>query len=131
MTRATGSFDISIGGQDTYEERDGGASLAHAWGGQTFSGDIDGEGDVHWLISYAADKTARLVGLQRIKGSVGGRSGSFVVEARADHDGSSSHGSWVVAEGSGQDQLEGISGSGSFDAPGGMKGTYELEYELP
>jgi hypothetical protein len=130
MTRATGSFDIGIGGQDTYEERGGGASLAHAWGTQAFSGDIDGDGSIHWLISYAADKAAHLVGLQRIKGSIGGRSGSFVVEALADHDGTSSHGSWSILDGSGDGELEGISGSGSFDAPGGKQGTYDLDYEL-
>ena len=130
MTKATGSFQVLSGSEDSYEDRDGGARLAHAWGNQAFSGDITGDGNVHWLISYAADKTARLVGLQRITGSVGGRSGSFVIETRADHTGKSSHGSWSIVEGSGGGDLAGISGTGSFDAPGGPNATYELEYEL-
>jgi hypothetical protein len=130
MTRATGAFDITIGGQDIYEERDGGGSLAHSWGEQAFSGDISGDGSVHWLISYASDKTARLIGLQRIKGSVGGRTGSLVIEATADHNGASSHGSWTIVDGSGTGQLAGITGSGSFDAPGGKQGTYELDFEV-
>ena len=109
---------------------DGGAKLAHAWGDQSFSGDITGDGNVHWLIAYAADKTAHLVGLQRITGSVGERRGSFVAEARADHTGKSSHGSWSIVGGSGTDDLRGIKGTGSFDAPGGPNATYELDYEL-
>ena len=74
--------------------------------------------------------TAHLVGLQRITGSVGERRGSFVAEARADHTGKSSHGSWSIVEGSGTADLGGIKGTGSFDAPGGPNATYELDYEL-
>jgi len=130
MTKATGSFDVLSGDEDTYEEREGGARLAHASGAQAFSGDITGDGSVHWLSSYAADKTAHLVGLQLIKGSVGGRSGTFVIEAIADHTGKSSRGSWSIIDGSGTGDLTGISGTGSFEAPGGPKATYELDYEL-
>jgi uncharacterized protein DUF3224 len=130
MTKATGSFDVLSGNEDTYEARDGGGRLAHAWGDQRFSGDVAGDGSVHWLISYAPDKAARLVGLQRIKGSVGGRSGSFVIEVSADHTGKSSHGSWSIVGNSGTGELAGITGTGSFDAPGGPTATYELDYEL-
>jgi hypothetical protein len=130
VTKAKGSFDVLSGDEDTYEEREGGARLAHASGAQAFSGDITGDGSVHWLSSYAADKSAHLVGLQLIKGSVGGRSGSFVIEAIADHTGKSSRGSWTVVEGTGTGDLEGITGTGTFEAPGGPTATYELEYEL-
>jgi hypothetical protein len=81
-------------------------------------------------MAYAADKTAHLVGVQEITGSVGGRSGSFLIEAIADHTGKSSHGSWSIIDGSGTGDLTGVSGTGSFDAPGGPKATYELNYEL-
>jgi hypothetical protein len=59
MPRATGSFQILSGNEDSYEERDGGGKLAHAWGDQAFSGDISGDGNVHWLISYAAAAWSR------------------------------------------------------------------------
>jgi hypothetical protein len=130
MPKATGSFEILSGDEDSYEERDGGAKLTHAWGDQKFSGDIRGDGNVHWLMSYAADKTAHYVGLQRIKGSVGGRTGSFVIEATGDYNGTSSHGSWSIIEGTGNGDLGGIAGRGSFDAPGGPKASYELDYDL-
>jgi hypothetical protein len=130
MTKATGSFEVLSGNEERYEVREGGARLTHAWGDQTFSGDITGGGNVHWLMSYAADKRARMVGLQRITGSVGERTGSFVMEATADHDGRSSRGSWTIVKGTGTGQLEGIKGSGSFEAPGGPMASYELDYEL-
>jgi hypothetical protein len=130
MTQARGSFEITSFNEETYEERGEGAKLTHAWGDQTFSGDIEGTGLVHWLMSYRSDKTARFVGLQRIDGAIAGRRGSFIVESSGDHDGAASHGGWVVVPDSGTDDLKGISGTGGFEAPGGMKVTYELDYEL-
>jgi hypothetical protein len=129
MPTATGAIEVRIGGEDTFHEGDG-PRLAHAWGEQTFSGDITGDGTIHWLNAYRPDRTARLVGLQRIDGTLDGRTGSFVIEATADHTGTSSRGSWSIVPGSGTGELEGIAGSGAFDAPGGPNATYELDYEI-
>lgn len=130
MPSAKGSFEITSFNEDAFEEREGGAKLTHAWGDQTFSGDIDGRGAVHWLMSYRADKTARYVGLQRIDGEIDGRRGSFIIEATGDFDGKASHGSWSVIQGSGTGDLATIKGTGSFDAPSGPNATYELDYDL-
>jgi Protein of unknown function (DUF3224) len=130
MAKAKGSFEVTSFNEDAYEERDGGAKLTHAWGDQAFSGDIEGDGAVHWLMSYGTDKKAHFVGIQRIKGEIGGRSGSFIIESTGGFDGAASRGTWSVISGSGSGDLASISGKGSFEAPGGPKATYELEYEL-
>lgn len=130
MTKANGSFQITSFNEDAYEDRGSSAKLTHAWGDQAFSGDIEGEGAVHWLMSYRPDGTARYVGLQRIKGEIGGRKGSFIIEATGDFDGAASRGTWSVIPGSGTDDLNGITGTGTFEAPGGPKATYELQFEL-
>ena len=130
MAKANGSFQITSFNEDTYEDRGSGAKLTHAWGDQAFSGDIEGDGQVHWLMSYRPDKTATYVGLQRIKGEIGGRKGSFIIEATGDFDGAASRGDWSVIPSSGTDDLKGITGSGTFEAPGGPKATYALDYEL-
>ena len=130
MTKAEGSFDILSGEETTYEERGGGAKLTHAWGAQRFSGDIAGEGSVHWLMAYGSDRTACYVGLQRITGSLDGREGSFIIAAQGEFNGTSSHGTWSIIEGSGTAGLEGITGTGSFEAPSGPRATYRLDYDL-
>jgi uncharacterized protein DUF3224 len=130
MAKAKGSFQITSFNEDTYEDRGDGRKLTHAWGDQAFSGEIEGEGAVHWLMAYRPDKTATYVGLQRIKGVIGGRHGSFIIEATGDFDGAASRGTWSVIRSSGTDDLKGISGTGTFDAPGGPKATYALDYEL-
>lgn len=130
MAKATGSFQITSFNEDSYEDRGDGAKLTHAWGDQAFSGDIEGDGAVHWLMSYRSNKSARYVGLQRIKGAIGGREGSFIIEATGDFDGAASRGNWSIIPASGTDGLKGITGRGTFEAPGGPKATYELEYDL-
>jgi hypothetical protein len=52
MTKATGSFEVTSMTEDPYEELDGGIKLTHASGAQRFSGDIDGDGAVQWLLLY-------------------------------------------------------------------------------
>lgn len=128
MAQATGTFEVTGGTEDPFDELDGGIKLTHASGTQTFSGDIEGDGAVHWLMLYRADKSAQFVGLQRITGTVAGRQGSFVLAAEGDHVAGSSRIRWTVASGSGTGDLAGITGTGSILAPGGVKGTYELQY---
>jgi hypothetical protein len=128
MTKATGSFELTSMTEEPYEELDGGIKLTHASGAQRLTGDIEGDGAVHWLMLYRPDKTARFVGLQRITGSVAGRHGTFVLAAEGDHEDGSSEIRWTVVRGSGTGDLAGISGTGSMTAPGGTKGTYELTH---
>jgi hypothetical protein len=130
MTTARGSFEVTAGTEDPYDELDGGIKLTHASGTQSFSGDIDGDGAVHWLMLYRADKTAHFVGLQRITGSIGGRSGSFVATAEGDHDGTGSTITFSIVPDSATGELAGITGDGSLVAKGGPSGTYELDYAL-
>ncbi len=131
MATLTGTFEITSMGEDTLRELDGGAKLSHANGTQRFSGDIEGDGSVEWLMCYLAGGGASYVGLQRIEGSLAGKKGSFVIQAVGRFDGGASSGSWAVIEGSGTGELEGITGEGRFEAPGGPNATYSLEYRLP
>ena len=130
MAKATGTFEVTSGGEEPYEELDGGIKLTHASGTQMFSGDIAGDGAIHWLMLYRTDKTAQFVGLQRITGSVDGRRGAFVLAADGEHDGTASRVGWTVVPRSGSGDLAGIRGTGRLVAPGGRHGIYELEYEF-
>jgi len=128
MTELRGSFDVTSWNEETYEELPGGGKLTRAAVEQAFSGDIVGEGAVQWLMAYRSDGTAHFVGLQRIRGTIDGRSGTFVVETSGGFDGTEAHGSWSVVAGTGA--LEGLRGTGSFRAPHGSHATWELDVEL-
>jgi hypothetical protein len=129
MPNATGTFTITSMGEEPYQESGDGPKLTRANGSQAFAGDIEGEGSVEWLMCYAPDGTARFIGLQRIAGTLDGRTGSFVIEAAGDHDGRQSKGTWNVIAGSGTGDLSGLRGTGTFEAPGGPEATYSLDYD--
>lgn len=131
MTKARGKFTVESGGEDAYEALDNGVRLTHAQGTQSFKGDIKGDGAVHWLMVYRGDMTAQFVGMQRISGRIGGRRGTVVLLAEGIHDGKGSRIKLEVVPGSGSGELEGLSGTGKLENPGGKTGTYELQYSFP
>ena len=128
MGKATGTFTVNGGGEQTIHEATGEPRITRVSGTQRFRGSIVGEGSIEWVFCYRADRSARFTGLQRIDGSIDGRSGSLVIESTGDHDGKGSKGHWLVVPGSGTGQLAGIAGEGSFDAPGGPEVSYALDY---
>jgi hypothetical protein len=128
VTTATGTFEITDWGEDGYREFEGGMKLTRANGTQRFTGDIEGEGSVEWLMCYSRDGTARFLGLQEISGSIGERTGTFVMEATGEHDGKQSKGTWTVIAGSGTRDFADLSGEGSFEAPGGPLVAYRLDW---
>ncbi len=119
MTRATGAFTVTGGSEQTIREVAGEARLTRVSGTQRFGAGIVGEGSVECAFCYRPDRSARFVGLQRIEGSIDGRSGSFVMESSGDHDGRQSAGHWRAIAGSGTGDLVGVSGE-----------PYLLDYEL-
>src|SRR2546422_10086072 len=60
--KASGTFRITSMEEDAYESLDAGGKLTRARGDQEFSGDIEGQGHVEWLMCYRKDGSGRLVG---------------------------------------------------------------------
>ena len=130
MSIVRGTFTVTGGDEQTISDAEGEFRLTRVRGTQRFEGGIAGEGSVDWVMAYAPDRSARFLGFQRVAGSIGGRSGAFVMESTGFHDGRSSVGTWRVVPNSGTGELAGINGHGSFEAPGGAVVSYELEYDL-
>ena len=127
MTTLRGEFAVAAWDENAYLERDGERKLTRASVGQTFTGDLTGSGTVEWLMSYGEDGTARFVGLQHIESDADGRNGTVVVETAGDFDGQKAAGSWTVVPGSGTGDLEGMAGTGTFEAPLGGTPSYTLD----
>ncbi|HUQ42706.1 MAG TPA: DUF3224 domain-containing protein [Candidatus Limnocylindrales bacterium] len=128
--RSKGIFEIAGWDENTYQELSRGGKLTEAKVSQKFTGDIEGEGSVIWLMAYNDPKTARFVGMQRIVGTIAGQKGTFLMTTDGVFDGATAKGTWSIIEGSGTEALAGISGEGSFEAPHGSKAEYSLEYDL-
>jgi len=127
---AKGTFEIKNWDEKTYQELERGGKLTEAKVTQKFTGDIQGEGSVVWLMAYNDPNTATFVGIQRVVGSIGGKKGSFLIETTGFFDGKTAQGDWSLIDGSGTDELAGISGEGSFGAPHGSTAEYQIDYDL-
>jgi hypothetical protein len=73
---------------------------------------------------------AQYVGLERVTGSIAGRSGTFVTSVVGAFKDGVAASSWDIVPGSATGELEGLTGSGHFEAPSGNQATITLDYEL-
>jgi hypothetical protein len=130
MTTAEANLTVQGWDEQTYDERDGAGKLTQASVQQAISGDIEGSTDVRWIMAYTSDDRADFVGIQVVQGTLGGKSGSFVVRSVGTFAEGVASGDLTIVDGSGTGDLESISGSGHFDAPMGDTATMVLDYEL-
>lgn len=129
MAEARGEFKVTGWKEETYAELQAG-KLTRAEVTADLAGDLEGSGEVSWLMCYRADATADYVGFLVIEAALNERRGGFVVESSGEFDGTRASGPWTIVTGSGWGELVGISGSGVFDSPRGGTTTYQLAYEL-
>ncbi len=104
---------LTIGSWDEgpYREWDSGAKLVKASVTGTFAGDIEGDGSSEMLMAYRSASSASFTGLQLVDGSVGGRSGRFVIQLSGTFEAGTATVAWTVVPGSGTDGLAGVTGS--------------------
>ncbi len=128
-TRATGSMDLKSWDEQPYSEIDGGPKLARASVTQSFSGDIEGEGTLEYLMLYQGD-SASFSGLERVVGRIGERSGSFVLQHNGLFEGDTARSTLSVVPELGTGDLRGLRGAGSFAWSHGQPGAITLDYDF-
>ena len=124
---AKAKFKIVSWEEEPYDEQDSGPKLTRAQVRQSFSGDLVGTGNLIYLMAHASETQATFVGFERVVGSLGGRSGSFVLQHTGAFDGEKATSEWEMLPGSGTGDLEGLVGSGGFSA--GHAAEHEMTFE--
>ena len=97
---------------------------------KTFTGDIEGDGQVEYLMMYRSDGSATFVGLERVVGRIGGRTGTFVLQRIGVFENGQAKESYSVIPGSGTGELHGLRGDGSSAVGHGMEHPFSLDYDL-
>jgi hypothetical protein len=97
---------------------------------RAFTGDIEGEGRVEYLMMYRDDGTATFVGLERIVGRLGGKAGSFVLQRQGTFEGGQAKESYSVIPGSATGELLGLRGEGTSAVGHGLEHPFVLHYEV-
>ena len=95
---------------------------------ETFSGDIDGESEVWALQVRRDDRSASMVSMQRFRGKLGGRQGTFVLQGSETVEGGRIKAKWFVVPGSGTGDLSQLRGEGGFEGDFGKGSDGILDY---
>ena len=129
-TKAQATATVASWDEKAYDEADGKPKLSKASIKYTYEGDLKGESSSEMVMVYVGEE-AEYVGLERMSGTLGGKKGTFVTSASAPSRTGCASTKWTIVEGSGTGELEGLTGSGTFEAPMGDQAKVEFEYELP
>lgn len=130
--QASGEFIFTKWDEKPYFEAEGEPKLTRASVANKFTGGIEGESTLEYLMVYATEKFGSFAGYERVVGKVGERGGSFVLFQQGTFDDTGTiTAKWSVVPGSGRGALSGLRGEGGFVAQHGDKATpYTLEYEV-
>ena len=95
---------------------------------ETFTGDINGESPVRALEVLRSDRSANLVSVQRFRGNLAGREGTFVLQGQEIVENGTVKAKWFVVPGSGTGDLSGLRGEGGFEGRFGEGSDATLDY---
>ena len=125
---ATGHIEVKTYVPSPFDQIADGPALVEIQVTETFSGDIQGEGTVRFIQAASGDGKASFVGIERVRGSLAGREGSFLLQDSGTLVSKEVNGSWFVVPGSGTGELRGLRGDGGFKAQLGQNATIWLDY---
>ena len=127
---ANARFAIKSWDEVPYSDGQNQPKLSRASVTKTYTGDIEGEGQVEYLMMYRSDGSATFVGLERVVGRIGGKTGSFVLQRTGVFEGGEAKESYSVIPGSATGDLQGLQGDGRSAVGHGMEHPFTLSYEL-
>lgn len=131
------TYKVAAWQETDYDRLSDGMKLSRASVVYTFTGDLEGDASVEYLMFYSSfDPTdphtadASYVGLMRFQGSIKGKAGSVVFHDRGTFHLGVASSALEIAAGSGTGELRGISGTGTYRADKSSC-RIELECVLP
>jgi len=127
---ANARFAIKSWDEKAYSEGQDLPRLTRARVTKTFTGDIEGEGQVEYLMMYRSDGSATFVGLERFVGRIGGRTGTFVLQRTGVFENGQAKESYSVIPGSATGELQGLRGDGHSAVGHGTEHPFSLNYDL-
>ena len=130
MKTANARFAIKSWDEKPYSEGPDQPKLTRASVIKTYTGDIEAEGQVEYLMMYRTDGSASFVGLERIVGKIGDKAGSFVLQRTGVFEGGQAKESYTVVAGSTTGALQSLRGDGSSAVGHGMEHPFTLNYDL-
>jgi len=130
MKSANARFAIKNWDEKPYGEGPDLPRLTRATVIKAFTGDIEGEGQADYLMMYRSDGSATFLGLERVIGRIGGKTGSFVLQRIGVFENGQAKESYSVIPGSATGELRGLVGEGTSSVGHGMEHPFTLNHEV-
>ncbi len=92
---------------------------------QDFTGGLVGRGSARLLMAQLADGSAHFTGIERVTGTLAGRTGSFLLRNAGVLKDGAVTAEWLILPGSATGELAGLSGTGGVNPAG-----YFLDFSL-
>jgi hypothetical protein len=127
---ANARFAIKSWDEKPYSEGPDMPRLTRASVTKSYTGDIEGEGQVEYLMMYRRDGSASFVGLERVVGRIAGKTGAFVLQRTGVFESGQAKESYSVIPGSTTGELHGLQGDGLSAVGHGTEHPFTLNYDL-
>jgi len=129
-TRATGTFEVKLAPLEA-EDKSAGSTLGRYSIDKQYHGDLEATSKGQMLTAGTNVKgSAGYVAMERVSGTLKGRSGTFVLQHSGSMTGGALHLTVTVVPDSGTGQLTGLAGGMAILIADG-KHSYEFDYTLP
>lgn len=130
MPTAIINFTTNSWDEQPYLELDETSKLTETHVSYAYSGDMQGECKSESLMFYDASGVVTYTGLDYVKGTLAGKTGSFVMKNNGVYkDGIASSQLEIIPD-SGTGELKGIRGTGKFDAGHADNNSLTLDYDF-
>lgn len=126
MKIAEGVFQITGWNEESYSEGDDGVKQSYAKVSQNYTGAIDGTSTVNYLMSYQSAGSALFTGFETLTATIEGKTGTVVIQHNGTFEQGVASSSFVIVPGSGNEQLAGLTGSGSFRSTENGQAKYQF-----
>jgi hypothetical protein len=125
--RANAKITVQRSEANPYDQT-GGPKLMEVHIDETFTGDFEGESPVRALQVLRDDHSAILISMQRFRGRLGSKQGTFVLQGSEVVEHGKIKATWFVVPGSGTGDLSGLRGEGGFEGEFGKGSEGWLDY---
>ncbi len=124
-------FTIASWNETPAQELGADSKIVRAQVTQSYTGELAGNGEVEYLMFYCNKDSATFTGYETIQGEYRGRAGRFVIVHNGVYHNGVASSDWKVVADSGNGELEGIAGTGSFCASHSGEADVTLILTLP
>ena len=126
----TGTFQITGWDESAYAENNDGSKQSLAKITQTYSGEVEGESQLQYLMAYQSKASAMFVGHEVLTLTAEGRKGSLVLQHKGTFEDGVAKSTFDVIFGSGKDDFDGVTGNGKFESTSNGQAEYVLQLNL-